>query len=98
MRPIDADELLKNAKKFNVDNRELIVQMIKDAPTAFKGDLTWLSPEYIPFTSQQNDLFLAYQTGWPLCVAYWRTGYGWRRIDNNNSVDPELVAQINLPD
>ena len=98
MRPIDADELLEHAWREKLDSRELIAKLIEDAPTAFKGDLTWVHPKYIPLTSAQNDLFLSYQTGWALQVVYWRTGYGWRRIDNNDSVNPELVAQINLPD
>lgn len=98
MRPIDADELLEHAWRDKLDSRELIAKMIKDAPTAFKGDLTWVHPKYIPLTSVQNDLFLSYQTGWALQVVYWRTDYGWRRIDTNDPVDPELVAQINLPD
>jgi len=98
MRPIDADELLEHVWRDKLDSRELIAQMIKNAPIAFEGDLTWIHPKYIPLTSIQNNLFLSYRTGWPLCVVYFRTGEGWRRIDNNNSVNPELVAQINLPD
>lgn len=98
MRLIDADELLEHVWIDKLDSRELIAQMIKKAPTAFDGDLTWMHPKYIPFTSKQNDLFLAYRMGWPLCVVYFRTGEGWRRIDNNNSVSPELIAHINLPD
>lgn len=98
MRPIDADELLEHAWREKLDSRESVAKMIENAPTAFKGDLTWVHPKYIPLTSAQNDLFLSYQTGWALQVVYWRTGCGWRRIDTNDPVDPELVAQINLPD
>ncbi len=98
MRPIDADELLEHAYRDRLDSRELIAKMIKDAPTIFEGELIWIHPKYIPYTEAQNSLFLSYQIGWPICVAYWRTGMGWRRIDNGERVDPELVAQINLPD
>ena len=98
MRPINADELLEHVWREKLDSRELIAKTIEDIPTIFKGDLTWIHPKYIPLTSAQNDLFLSYQTGRALQVVYWRTGYGWRRIDNNDPVNPELVAQINLPD
>lgn len=100
MRPIDADELLERVEHVwrDKDNLKLIVQMIKDAPTAVKGALTWIRPKYIPFTSEQHDLFLSYKEGWPLWVVYFRDGHGWRRIDNDNPVNPELVAHINLPD
>lgn len=96
MRTVDADELLKHIYKDKVDTREAIVEIINRAPTVYESGLTWLHPKYIPLESLQNDLFLAEREGWALCVCYWRTGYGWRRVDNNESFDPELVAQINL--
>ena len=98
MRPIDADELLEHVWRDKLDSRELIAQMIEDAPTAFKGDLTWMHPKYFQFTCNQNDLFLSYRTGWPLRVVYFRAGEGWCRIDDNKPANPELIAQINLPD
>ena len=98
MRPIDADELLEHVEEDKLYSQKLISQMIKDAPTAVKGALTWIRPKYIPFTSEQHDLFLSYKEGWPLWVVYFRDGHGWRRIDNDNPVNPELVAHINLPD
>ncbi len=99
MRPIDADELLEHVEEDKLYSQKLISQMIKDAPTAVKGALTWIRPKYIPFTSEQHDLFLSYREGWPLWVVYFRDGEGWRRIDNDKPVnpEPELVAHINLP-
>lgn len=63
-----------------------------------EGDLTWLDPKYVPLTSIQGDLFVAFKYGWPLVIAYWRTGNGWRTLCGNTSIDPDLVAHINLPD
>lgn len=97
MRPIDANELLEHAWRDKLDSRELIAGMIESAPTIYKGGLIWVDPMQLPLHSQQNDLFLAYQNGWAICVAYWRTGKGWRRFSDNEHIHPELVAQINLP-
>ena len=96
MRTIDADELLEHVYRDKLDTREAIAEMVNRAPTVYEGGLTWLHPKYIPLHEAQNDLFLAWREGWPLCVCYWRTGHGWRRVDNNESFSPEYVAQINL--
>jgi hypothetical protein len=96
MRTIDADELLEHVYRDKVDTREAIAEMVNRVPTVYEGGLIWLQPKYIPLHGAQNDLFLAWREGWPLCVCYWRTGYGWRRVDNNESFSPELVAHINL--
>ena len=96
MRTIDADELLEHVYRDKLDTREAIAEMVNRAHTVYEGGLIWLHPKYIPLTSAQKDLFLCYREGWALCVGYWRTGEGWRRIDNNERIEPEYVAQINL--
>ena len=48
MRPIDADELMEHAIRDRLDSRELIWQMINNAPTIYKDkpvkpELNWKS-------------------------------------------------------
>jgi len=48
MRPIDADELMEHAMRDRLDSRELIWQMINNAPTIYKDkpmkpELNWES-------------------------------------------------------
>lgn len=45
MRLIDADELMEHAARDRLDSRELIMQMIENAPTALPRDLLDYSPE-----------------------------------------------------
>ena len=97
MRPIDADELLEHAYRDKLDSRELIANMIENAPTVYKGGFVWVDPKQVPLSCMQKDLFLAYIPGWNVCVSYWRTGSGWRRFNDNETIHPELVAKINLP-
>lgn len=97
MRPIDADELLEHAWRDKLDSRELIANMIESAPTIYSGGWVWVDPMQVPLSCKQEDLFLAYIPGWSVCVSYWRTGRGWRRFNDNETIHPELVAKINLP-
>ena len=96
MRTIDADALLEHVWRDKLDSRELIANMIENAPTIYKGGLIWTERKNIPISSLERDLFLGYKKGWQLFICYWQRGYGWYRIDTNRSVTPELVAQINL--
>lgn len=96
MRTIDADELLEHVYRDKLDTREAIAEMVNNAPTVYEGGLIWLCPKYIPLYEAKNGLFLAEREGWPLCVCYWDTGYGWRRVDNDKIFKPEYVAHINL--
>lgn len=43
-------------------------------------------------------LYLAYEPGYPLMVADWKTGYGYRDVRTGMSIKPIRVAYINLPD
>ena len=43
-------------------------------------------------------LYLAYEPGYPLTVADWKTGYGYRDVRTGMSIQPIRVAYINLPD
>ena len=43
-------------------------------------------------------LYLAYQPGYPLMIADWKTGHGYRDVRTGESIDPIRVAYINLPD
>ena len=43
-------------------------------------------------------LYLAYQPGYPLMVADWKTGHGYRDVRTGESISPIRVAYINLPE
>ena len=59
--------------------------------------LEWITPEE-GRKSTYNRLFLVYQPGYPLMVADWKTGYGYRDVRTGESIRPIRVAYINLPD
>lgn len=47
MRPIDADDLLDHAGRDRLDSRELIMDMINNAPTIELGKRYWIYPSDI---------------------------------------------------
>lgn len=59
--------------------------------------LDWISPAEGREKTYKK-LYLAYQPGYPLMVADWKTGYGYRDVRTGESVNPIRVAYINLPD
>ena len=59
--------------------------------------LDWITPEEGRKNTYMK-LYLAYQPGYPLFVADWKTGYGYRDVRTGESIDPIRVAYINLPD
>lgn len=80
-----------------MEDFNLMAETIISDSTINSGNLIWTDTMNISLNSLQENLFLAYIPGWNLCVAYWRTGKGWRRLYDNEHISPELVAQINLP-
>lgn len=58
--------------------------------------LEWITPEE-GRKHTWDKLYLVYQPGYPLMVADWRTGHGYRYIRTGESIDPVMVAYINLP-
>ena len=54
MRLIDADELMEHATRDRLDSRELIVQMILNAPTVQSRDLLEYSAEELIKLSRQE--------------------------------------------
>jgi hypothetical protein len=61
-----------------------------------KRGLEWVTPEK-GRENTWNKLYIAYQPGYPLMIADWRTGYGYRDVRTGESIDPVMVAYINLP-
>ena len=60
------------------------------------GALKWISPaEGREHTWKK--LYLAFQPGYPLMIADWKTGHGYRDVRTGESIDPTQVAYINLP-
>lgn len=59
MRLIDADELMEHVYRDRLDSRELIAEMIQNAPTVEKDDeLKWMCEElkaHIEYLKRQND-------------------------------------------
>ena len=60
--------------------------------------LNWKKPSELSYNDIVGRLFLAYRSGYALTVCDWKTGRGWKDIKTNESIDPEFVAVINLPD
>ena len=44
-----------------------------------------------------NKLYLAFQPGYPMMIADWKTGHGYRDVRTGVSIQPTLVAYIDLP-
>ena len=59
--------------------------------------LEWITPEE-GRKHTYDRLYLAYQPGYPLMIADWETGYGYRDIRTGKSIRPVAVAYINLPE
>ena len=59
--------------------------------------LEWITPEE-GRKSTYEQLFLIFKLGYPLMICDWKTGHGYREICTGISVNPDLVARINLPD
>jgi len=96
MRTIDADNLLIQIQDLSERNQKLFGDLINESPTIRSG-LDWEDPRNVSLKSAQENLFLCYQTGYPLTVGYWRTGYGWRVLGSDVTISPKCVARINLP-
>lgn len=60
--------------------------------------LEWMTAKEARDQNTYQQLYLAYQPGYPLFVADWRTGYGFRDVRTGESIHPIRVAQINLPE
>ena len=95
MRLIDADELLDHAGRDKLDSRELIFEMINNAKT-ITNKLHWITPNE-DAQKLQRKLYLAYVPGYPLFVADWRTGHGYRNVATGEHIEPDLIAVINAP-
>lgn len=61
------------------------------------GDLKWITPAE-GRKSTFNKLYLALQPGYPLMIADWKTGHGYRDVRTGISIQPMLVAYINMPE
>lgn len=59
--------------------------------------LEWITPEEGRKNTYRK-LYLAYQPGYPLMVADWKTGHGYRDVRTGESINPIRVAYINLYD
>ena len=44
-----------------------------------------------------SQMYLAYQPGYPLMVADWQTGHGFRDVRTDRSIQPVLLARISPP-
>ena len=58
--------------------------------------LEWITPKK-GREDTYNKLYIAYQPGYPLMIADWKTGYGYRDVRTGESIEPLVVAYINLP-
>ena len=58
--------------------------------------LSWMSAEEGRIDTYQK-LYLAYQPGYPLMIADWKTGHGYRDVRTGVSISPTKVAYINGP-
>ena len=65
-------------------------ELIKDTK------LHWITPEE-GRESTYNKLYLAYQPGYPLMVADWKTGHGYRNVRTGEGINPKMVAYIDVP-
>ena len=59
--------------------------------------LEWITPEEGRKDTCRK-LYLAYQPGYPLMVADWKTGFWYRDVRTGESIMPIRVAYINLYD
>lgn len=59
--------------------------------------LKWITPEE-GLKVTWGRLYLAYCPGYPLVVADWKTGRGYRDVRTGESIQPAAVAYINLPE
>lgn len=59
--------------------------------------LDWITPEEGRKKTWEK-LYLAYKVGYPLMVCDWKTGRGYREIKTDISINPDLVAYINVPE
>ena len=56
----------------------------------------WLRPNECAGDSH-SQLYLAYQPGYPLMIADWKVGRGFRDVRTDISINPTLIARINAP-
>lgn len=73
-----------------------IKAILEAVPDAY-SPLNWITPEQGREDTYKK-LYLAYCPGYPLIIADWRTGYGYRDVRTGESIHPTRVAYINLPD
>lgn len=59
--------------------------------------LNWITPEE-GREQPYGKLYLAYQPGYPLMIADWKTGHGYRDVRTGETIWPIRVAIINLYD
>lgn len=59
--------------------------------------LEWITPRE-DTKYKYGRLYLAYQPGYPLMVADWKVGHGYRDVRTGDHIDPLRIAYINLPD
>ena len=67
-----------------------------DRPKEETGRLKWMTPAD-GLKSTVNKLYLAYQPGYPLMVADYKTGHGYRDVRTGETISPTMVAYINVP-
>ena len=58
--------------------------------------LAWMSAEEGRVNTYQK-LYLAYQPGYPLMIADWKSGHGYRDVRTGVSINPTKVGYINGP-
>lgn len=63
----------------------------------FNNKLKWITAEE-GRKDTYNKLYLAWQPGYPMMIADWRTGRGYRDVNTDISINPVLVAYINMPE
>ena len=56
----------------------------------------WITPEE-GREDTYNKLYLAWQPGYPLMIADWLVGRGYRDVNTDISIHPLLVAYIEMP-
>jgi len=77
--------------------REFAVKSIVELLRNNTNSLSWMTAAE-GREETYGRLYLAYQPGYPLMIADWKTGHGYRDVRTGDSIRPTRVAYINLPD
>lgn len=105
-------EIVKDILEFVSEYRKILADTI-DEPVMNRFDfmkddssenasncnkLNWISAKDGLIRYKNGDLMIAYQPGYPLMIADWKVGHGYRDVRTGESINPTRVAYIDLPD